>query len=35
MTQELLEIAGEAKENQKVQKYLREQVVRLIEDLKI
>jgi len=31
----VLEIAGEAKENQKVQKYLREQVVRLIKDLKI
>ena len=30
-----LEIAGEAKENQKVQKYLKEQVVRLIKDLKI
>jgi len=31
----VLEIAGEAKENQKVQKYLKEQVVRLIKDLKI
>jgi len=31
----VLEMAGEAKDNQKVQKYLREQVTRLIRDLKI
>jgi hypothetical protein len=30
-----LEMAGEAVENQKVQRYLKEQVVRLIKDLKI
>ena len=30
-----LEMAGDALENQKVQKYLKEQVVRLIKDLKI
>ena len=30
-----LEIAGEAGENQRVQKYLKEQVTRLIKDLKI
>ena len=31
----VLEIAGEAGENQRVQKYLKEQVTRLIKDLKI
>ena len=31
----VLEMAGEAGENQRVQKYLREQVTRLIKDLKI
>jgi hypothetical protein len=31
----VLEIANEAKDNQKVQKYLREQVTRLIRDLKL
>jgi hypothetical protein len=30
-----MEIAGEAGQNQKVQKYLKEAVVRLINDLKI
>jgi hypothetical protein len=31
----VLEIAGEAGQNQKVQKYLKEAVVRLINDLKL
>jgi len=31
----VLEIAGEASQNQKVQRYLRDEVVRLIKDLKI
>ena len=31
----VLEMAGEAKDNQKVQKYLKEQVTRLIRDLKL
>jgi len=31
----VLEMAGEVKENQRVQKYLKEQVVRLIRDLKL
>ena len=31
----VLEIAGEAGENQRVQKYLKEQVTRLIKDLKL
>jgi hypothetical protein len=32
---QILEVAAEARENQKVQKYLREGVVRLIKDLKL
>jgi hypothetical protein len=31
----VLEMAGEVKENQKVQRFLKDEVVRLIRDLKI